>query len=218
MIGPRPIETVGNCQKSGISHGCGYDEMPSPPTSWRKLFKLLFGQAAEQERTRVDARRRMALHEHEVAAMFRRRRVPEVVEADVIERGGGSERGDVAADVRVLARAQHHRDGVPARVRADAMFEVLIAGNVGLVGDGNRVDVGSIRGERQMLAVHAGKLDLLLDQVMRAIRTYRRYHAVERFEPLGGFLGIVVFGDWRHISELRRVQRTCSSPDLRNAL
>ena len=45
-----------------------------------------------------------------------------------------------------------------------------------------------------MLAVHAGKLDLLLDQVMRAIRTYRRYHAVERFEPLGGFLGIVVFG------------------------
>ncbi|MNN19558.1 hypothetical protein D3C81_1328030 [compost metagenome] len=37
MIGPRPIDTVGNCQKSGISHGCGYDEMPWPSTSWRKL-------------------------------------------------------------------------------------------------------------------------------------------------------------------------------------
>ena len=23
MSGPSPIETVGNCQKSGISHGCG---------------------------------------------------------------------------------------------------------------------------------------------------------------------------------------------------
>ncbi len=23
MSGPRPIETVGNCQKSGISQGCG---------------------------------------------------------------------------------------------------------------------------------------------------------------------------------------------------
>ncbi len=37
MIGPRPIETVGNCQNSGISQGCGYDESPRPSTSRRKL-------------------------------------------------------------------------------------------------------------------------------------------------------------------------------------
>ena len=36
MIGPKPIETVGNCQKSGISQGWGYDERPLPSTSWRK--------------------------------------------------------------------------------------------------------------------------------------------------------------------------------------
>ena len=36
IIGPSPIETVGNCQKSGISHGCGYEERPPPSTSWRK--------------------------------------------------------------------------------------------------------------------------------------------------------------------------------------
>jgi hypothetical protein len=30
-----PIEPVGSCQKSGISHGCGYDDRPRPPTSWR---------------------------------------------------------------------------------------------------------------------------------------------------------------------------------------
>jgi len=32
-IGPRPIDTVGNCQKSGISQGCGYEDSPSPATS-----------------------------------------------------------------------------------------------------------------------------------------------------------------------------------------
>ncbi len=31
------MDTVGNCQKSGISQGCGYDESPSPATSRRKL-------------------------------------------------------------------------------------------------------------------------------------------------------------------------------------
>ena len=38
IIGPKPIDTVGNCQKSGISHGCGYDDkpMPGPTTSRRK--------------------------------------------------------------------------------------------------------------------------------------------------------------------------------------
>ena len=30
---PRPIETVANCQKSGISHECGYEDSPRPPTS-----------------------------------------------------------------------------------------------------------------------------------------------------------------------------------------
>ena len=36
-IGPSPIDTVGNCQKSGMSQGCGYEAMPLPSTSWRKL-------------------------------------------------------------------------------------------------------------------------------------------------------------------------------------
>ena len=33
--GPRPIDTVGNCQKSGISLGCGDDGVPLPSDSWR---------------------------------------------------------------------------------------------------------------------------------------------------------------------------------------
>ncbi len=30
------MDTVGNCQNSGISHGCGYDESPVPSASCRK--------------------------------------------------------------------------------------------------------------------------------------------------------------------------------------
>ena len=37
ISGPSPIDTVGNCQNSGISHGCGYDDSPWPPVSCRKL-------------------------------------------------------------------------------------------------------------------------------------------------------------------------------------
>src|SRR5690625_6944444 len=37
VMGPRPMETVGNCQESGISQGCGYEERPLPSTSRRKL-------------------------------------------------------------------------------------------------------------------------------------------------------------------------------------
>ena len=37
IIGPNPMETVGNCQKSGINQGCGYELNPSGlATSWRK--------------------------------------------------------------------------------------------------------------------------------------------------------------------------------------
>ncbi len=43
-----------------------------------------------------------------------------------------------------------------------------------------------------MLAVHSGKLDLPFDQVMGTIRAYRGNHAIERFQPFGGFLRILV--------------------------
>src|ERR1035438_6511354 len=38
IIGPSPIETVGNSQNSGISQGCGYDESPPPGFNSRRKF------------------------------------------------------------------------------------------------------------------------------------------------------------------------------------
>jgi hypothetical protein len=65
LSGPRPIETVGNSQNSGMSRGWGYDGGPRrrrrPPTSWRKLSSWLLGQAALDEGPGVDAGRGVAL-------------------------------------------------------------------------------------------------------------------------------------------------------------
>ncbi len=123
----------------------------------------------------------MALHEHEIAAVFGGRRVPEMVETDVIQRGRRRERSDMPAHVRVLAGTQHHGNGVPARVRADLVFDVLIAGNLRLGGYRNGVDVRGVSGKRQMFAVHAREFDLLFDQVVGTIRAYCRNHAIEGF-------------------------------------
>ena len=68
MIGPRPIETVGNCQKSGISHGCGYDDSPPPGSQLlAEVLELLDRQPAFEERARIDAGRGVSLEVHEVA-------------------------------------------------------------------------------------------------------------------------------------------------------
>ena len=136
-----------------------------------EIIELAFAEPAEQERPRVDTRRRMALHEHEVAAVVFRRRMPEMVETDVIQRSGRRKRRDMTADVGVLAGPQHHRDRIPSRVRADAVFDVLIPRDLGLARNRDRIDIGRFRGERQMLAVHARELDLLFDQVVRTVRT-----------------------------------------------
>ena len=36
--GPNPMLTVGNSQKSGMSHGCGYEQSPPPGFSSRRKF------------------------------------------------------------------------------------------------------------------------------------------------------------------------------------
>ena len=105
MIGPRPIETVGNSQKSGISQGCGYDDSPPPGcSSRRKLIEVLFGEPAFEKRPGVHAGRGVALEIDLVAASSRfAAAAEEVVERHFVQRGRRGERGDVAADAVVIA-------------------------------------------------------------------------------------------------------------------
>ena len=144
MIGPRPIDTVGNSQKSGISQGCGYDESPGVGcNSRRKFLEVLFGQPAQQERPGVDARRGVALEKDLVGRLAALLAVEEVVERHFVERGGRGKGRDVPADaVALLVRADDHRHRVPADDALDAALDVAVAGIVGLFVGGDRVDVG----------------------------------------------------------------------------
>ena len=129
MIGPRPIDTVGYSQKSGISQGCGYDDRPPPSaSSWRKFFNLSLAEPAFEKCPRINARRGVAGNRS-----GRRSRVAlaveEMVEGDFIKRGGGGKSGDVAADGAVfLVGPDDHRHRVPADDALDAAFDFAIAG------------------------------------------------------------------------------------------
>ena len=129
MIGPRPIDTVGNSQKSGISHGCGYDDSPPPGFSSRRKFSSFSRrQASLEERTRVDAGRRVSLEVDDVAVVVVALALEEVVEADFVERGGRCEGRDVTADaVFGLVGLDHHRQRVPADEALDAALDLAAA-------------------------------------------------------------------------------------------
>src|SRR6188768_692612 len=89
--------------------------------------QLLLRQASLDECPRVDARRNVTLHVDQVAAVVRRRRVPEMVEADVVEQRRRLEARDVAAEFgRALVRAEDDRHGVPADRRTDLVLELAV--------------------------------------------------------------------------------------------
>ena len=99
MIGPRPIDTVGNSQKSGISHGCGYDDRPPPGAQLAaEVLELLVRQAPFEERARVDAGRGVALEVDDVAVAVVVLAAEEVVEPDFVQRRRRGVGRDVAAD------------------------------------------------------------------------------------------------------------------------
>ena len=156
------------------------------------VVELLRGQAPEHEGARVDPGCRVALHEDQVAAVRVGRGVPEVVEADVVEHRRRREARDVAADVGVLVRAQHHRHGVPADVMADLLLDVEVAGKVRLAIDRDRVDVRGVRGERQVGAGLSRGIDEVLNEEMGAGGTFGGEDAGQRIQPFACFLGIGV--------------------------
>ena len=62
MIGPRPIDTVGNSQKSGISHGMRVGRQAAARRELAaEVLELLDRQPAFEKRAGVDAGRGVAL-------------------------------------------------------------------------------------------------------------------------------------------------------------
>ena len=71
-----PIEPVGNCQKSGISHGCGYEHSRRARANLLAIVaQMRLVETAFEKSARIDAGRRVRLEEHEVAAVPVGRRV-----------------------------------------------------------------------------------------------------------------------------------------------
>ncbi len=156
-----------------------------------EMLELIFAEAAFEEGARVDAGRRVTLHEHHVAGMIRRRGAPEMIEAHFVQRGRRGVSGQVAAVLaRHLVRAQHHGQRVPADAGLDAPFHLAVARVRRLLPGGDRVDVGGVRAERQVRARAAGVVDELLEEVMRAFRTLRLEYRVDGFDPLTSLDGI----------------------------
>ena len=90
-----------------------------------EVQQLLLGQAALEKGAGIDAGRGMALDKDQVAAVALVGAVPEMHEAGVVERGGGLEAGDVAAEFRAfLVGLQHDGRGVPADGGADPLLDL----------------------------------------------------------------------------------------------
>ena len=90
----------------------------------------------------------MALEVDRVAFEFVCAATEEVVEADFVERCGGSKGGDVAADIVLDAIGAHdHGECVPAYKTLDAALEFLVAGIARLQAMRDGVGVRSVGGE-----------------------------------------------------------------------
>ena len=161
----------------------------------------LLREPAFEERARIDAGRGVALDVDQVGAFRMRGAFPEVVEADVVERGRGGERRDVAAELAALAiRLHHHRERIPAHERADAVLEPGLAGHRRLLTHVDRVQVCGGCLVREVCTRAARFVDQALDQVVAAFDPVRTQHRVECIQPLLGFVRIEIASRIRHRS------------------
>ncbi len=148
---------------------------------------------ALEERPGVDAGGGVALDVDLVAAARVVLAAEEVVEADLVERGGRLVRRDVPADLEALAVGRRHHDGgVPAQERTDPALGLLVTWEPRLALRRNRVDVvgAAQRGDADVLL--AGPLQQAQHHVARPAAAALVDHRVERVEPLPGLVRVDV--------------------------
>ena len=118
-----------------------------------EVLQFFLRDAAFEKRARVNAGRRVSLEVDDIAIALLGLGVQEMIESDFVERGGGGERRDVAADAFLnLVGADHHGQRVPAHQALDTPFHFLASREGGLGLRGNRVLVGRGRRKRKIQA------------------------------------------------------------------
>ncbi len=153
-----------------------------------EVFELLARDSPFEERSRIDARRRVPLEVDDVAFLAILAAAEEVVEADLIQRRGRGVRRNVSADAIFHAVGAHdHRHRVPANEALDAALDLAAAGIRHFLAGVDGVDVRRVRRERQLHAVLLRVDAKLSKQPTDSRRTPVLQHVVERLEPLAGF-------------------------------
>ena len=143
ISGPSPIETVGNCQKSGIKYGCGYEESPPPSAnSSAEIVQMPFIQPIFQKSAGVIAGRGVALEINQIRQPPAIAAAKEMIVGHLVKRGHRGVTGNMAAHAGIaVIGIDHHGHGVPAGQALDAPFDLAIARIRRLFLRRNRIDV-----------------------------------------------------------------------------
>ncbi len=167
--------------------------------------ELVFRQAPLEECARIDTGRGMPLHEHHVTGMPGFVTAPEMIETDLVHRGRRGIAGQVPAVLGADAVRPHdHRHRVPAQIGLDTPFERAVARVFRLPARGDRVDVGRVRGIRQVGSGAARKVDHAVQQEVRPLGPVVREYRVDRLQPLVRFyrIDVVVRVELGHVSSV----------------
>ena len=154
---------------------------------------LFFGETTFEEGARVGAGGGVSLEEHVVAAAGVVLAAEEVVEADFVEGGNRGVGGDVSADLDAGALgARDLHGGVPADPAAVLALHGFVAGEVRLLINADRVDVGGRVLLGELNAVAPGLIEHMQQDVARAGTALFVDESGQGLDPFGGLLGVVV--------------------------
>ena len=154
-----------------------------------EVLQLLLRDAAFKIGPGVHSGRGVALEINNIAIAIFRLRAEEMVERNLIQRGGGRERGDMAANAFLnLICADYHGQRIPAHQALDPALHLLASGERGLLSGGNGVLVRGGRSKRQIDAgFAAGVQRQLLQQPAGTIRAAMRKNIIQGVDPLPRF-------------------------------
>ena len=154
---------------------------------------LLFAQNALNEAASVNAGGGVTLEEHLVAATGVVTTAEEVVLAHFVEVSDTCEGGDVTAHAdALLLGTLHHNCSVPTNPCAVLALEFLIAGVLGLLINGNGVDVVSLGQSRNLDTLLASFLNQRAKDVLSTLGAVGLNQVFEGFSPLLGLFDVDV--------------------------
>ena len=154
---------------------------------------VLLGEASLEEGAGVHAGGGVALEEDVVAAARVVLAAEEVVEADLVECGGGGVGGDVATDTDAgTLGAVHHDRGIPPHPAAVALLHRLITRELRLHRGGDGVDVVGRQQRRQRHPLGGRAFQHPQHQVAGPVRAGVGEQTVEGVHPLLGLIGVGV--------------------------